>query len=711
MKKGNRNFLLISIAIGLFSASFGLFLYLWSPPFLREVNLRYSDFRFKIRGNIKPNPQIAIVAIDEKSINELGRWPWSRRIIARLVEKLVDYEPKVIAFDIVFSERDTDESDRALGEALEKSDNSILGYFFRNDSTSQPFSSSLEQIKRSNIKLVKSISEPKAKFLSEFRSADLNLPEIGEYARGFGFFNMLPDDDGIYRRAQLLIEYNNEIYPSLNLESMRHYLEGEILLSVASYGVEGLNVKELQIPTDERGQFLLNYYGAGGLIPTYSVLDVLSGKVARDALKGKVVFIGATEIGIYDVRPTPFDPLFSGVEIHATIAGNILDGRFLIQNNLTKGLDIVIILILPLVLVLFLMRVGGTLSGLIVFLVLIIIHLLGNYLLFARSNLLLSALYPGLSLGFAYVLFEGYRNLVIERRSRYLRKAFSSYVSPAVVAEILRDPDKLKLGGENREITVLFSDIRGFTSISERMSPEALVSLLNEYLSPMTQIVMEEFGTLDKYVGDAIMAVFGAPLDVPDHSKRACLAALTMMEKLEMLNTEWKDRGLPRMSIGIGINTGEAIVGNMGANVRFEYTAIGDTVNLASRLEGLNKLYGTGIIVTKLTLDNIGSNEPPFLVRELDLVRVKGKEKPVPIYELIGLNENNSEMGKLAALFNEALEIYRKGEFTLATESFKEILKMFPGDKPTELYLDRCSHFIVEPPPVDWDGVYIAKEK
>ncbi|MGH7901486.1 MAG: CHASE2 domain-containing protein, partial [Thermodesulfobacteriota bacterium] len=407
MKKGNRIFLLISIAIGLFSASFGLFLYMWSPPFFREVDLRYSDFRFKIRGNLKPNPHVAIVAIDERSINELGRWPWSRRIIAELVEKLDEYDPKIIAFDIVFSERDSEDSDKALGMSLKKRGNSVLGYFFRNDSTNEPHPKSLEQIKRSNIKLIRSISEPKGKFLSEFRSGDLNLPEIGDHAKGFGFFNMLPDDDGIYRRAQLLIQYNNEIYPSLNLESIRRYFQGEILLSVATYGVEGLNVKQLEIPTDERGQFLLNYYGAGGLIPTYSVLDVLSGKVARDALKGKVVFIGATEIGIYDVRPTPFDPIFSGVEIHATIAGNILDGRFLIQNNVTKGLDIVLILLMPLILVLLLMRVGGTLSGLFIFLALIFISLLGNYLLFVRSNLILSALYPGLSLGFAYVLFEG----------------------------------------------------------------------------------------------------------------------------------------------------------------------------------------------------------------------------------------------------------------------------------------------------------------
>jgi adenylate cyclase len=356
-----------------------------------------------------------------------------------------------------------------------------------------------------------------------------------------------------------------------------------------------------------------------------------------------------------------------------------------------------------------LMRVGRTFIGFGIFLALIFLYLLGNYMLFTRLNLLLSALYPGLSIGFAYVFFEGYRNLLIEKKGRYLRKAFSSYVSPEVVAEILQNPDKLKLGGEKRKITVLFSDIRGFTSLSERMPPEALVSLLNEYLSPMTQIVMNERGTLDKYIGDAIMAIFGAPMNVPDHPKRACQAALYMIERLEKLNLKWKDIGWHHISIGVGINTGEAIVGNMGANVRFDYTAIGDTVNLASRLEGLNKFYGTQIIVSKSTLEDIGSSQ--FLMRELDLVRVKGKEKPISIFELVSFYPGDSQRTSLAGFFAEALYLYRDREFYEARERFAGILKMFPEDKPSALYVERCSNYIVQPPPDAWDGVYIAKEK
>jgi adenylate cyclase len=708
-KKANRTLFLATIGIGLFSALLTLGIYRWSPSFLREIDLRYSDFRFKIRGNVKPGAQVAIVAIDEKSINELGRWPWSRSRLAELADKLADYHPKIVAFDIVFSESESEDADAMLGVSLKKG-NFILGYFFRQDSTKEPSLESLNQLKESNIKLVNFLGKPKSRFLEEFSSAELNLSQIGAHAKGFGFFNFPnPDTDGVFRRAQLLMSYNGGIYPSLNLEAMHRLLGEEILLKVAPYGVDSFYIGQRLIPTNENGEFIINYYGPGGTFPTYSAIDVLSGKLPLEALRDKLVFVGTTEIGIYDARSTPFDPTFPGVEIHATVAANILDGRFLIKNNLTEALNIFLLLIFPLVLVLLLMRVGKTLSAFGIFLALLFLHQLGNYTIFTRLNLLLSALYPALSLGFAYIFFEGYRNLVAEKKGRYLRRAFSSYVSPELVAQILQDPDKLKLGGEKRKVTVLFSDIRGFTSLSERMSPEALVSFLNEYLSPMTQIVMDERGTLDKYIGDAIMAIFGAPLDVADHPNHACHAALSMLERLKELNLKWKERGWNHISIGIGINTGEAIVGNMGANVRFEYTAIGDTVNLASRLEGLNKLYGTHIIVSKSTLDGINSSQ--FLLRELDLVQVKGKEKHISIFELVGFYPGDQQQAALISLFAEALYLYRDRQFSQAMEKFAGVLKMFPEDKPSSVYVERCSEYIAEPPPDAWDGVHIAKEK
>lgn len=707
--KRNRGFLLAAITIGIISALLSLALYTWSPDFLRAIDLKFSDFRFKMRGEIKPNAQVAIVAIDEKSINELGRWPWSRYRIAELLHKLRDYNPKVVAFDITFSEPESDGADRELGEALDKSRNPILGYFFRDDSTQEPPPESVKLIRRSSIKLIKFLGEPRTDFLKEFNSADLNIAEIGAHAKGFGFFNAVPDEDGTVRRAQLLVEYKEEIYPSLNLEGMRRFLGGEILLTLASYGVDGLYIRQMQIPADETGQLLINYYGPGGTFATYSVVDILSGKVPTEALKDKLVFIGATEIGIADVKPTPFSPVFPGVETHATVAGNILDGSFLIKNSLTKALDIVLLMILPLALVFLLMRAQKTFLGFFVFIAFVSLLLLGNYLLFTRLNTLLSILYPGLSLCFVYIFFEGYRNLVIESRNRYLRRAFSSYVSPELVTEILQDPDKLKLGGETKNITVLFSDIRGFTTLSELITPVTLVSILNSYLSPMTQIIMDEHGTLDKYIGDAIMAIFGAPVDVSNHPERACKAALYMLKNLEKLNQEWKERDWPHISIGIGINTGEAIVGNMGTDIRFEYTAIGDTVNLASRLEGLNKLYGTEIIISKSALEGLPSSQ--FFVRELDLVRVMGKEQPISIFELIDFHPGDPEKATLVSSFTDALQTYRERNFKAAWKKFADILKTFPGERPSILYLKRCSEYIEQPPPANWDGVFIAKEK
>jgi adenylate cyclase len=711
MERSDKHFLFIAIAIGLFSALLSLSLYVWSPSFLNEVDLRYGDFRFKTRGPVEPNPNVVIVAIDEKSINQLGRWPWSRYLVAEFVTRLSEYKPKVVGFDIVFSEQESKDADIALGKALEKSKNIILGYFFRDDATEDPDPESRKELKRSNIKLVKLIGKPPSNVLKKFRSADLNLPEIGANATGFGFFNMLPDGDGIFRRSQILMSYDGEIYPSLDLESIRLFFGGQLFLTMASYGVEALSISKTQIPTDESGQFLVNFYGPAGTFKTYSAVDVLSGKVPVEALEDKIVLVGATEIGIADLRPTPFNPVYPGVEIHASVAGNILDGRFLIENKLTHALDIALVFVLPILLVLLLIRARGTFIGFTIFIVFMLLYLLGNFLVFTRLNFIISTIYPALSIGFAYVFFEGYRNLIIERKSRYLRKAFSSYVSPDVVDEILRDSDKLKLGGESKKVTLLFSDIRGFTSLSESISPEVLVTVLNEYLSPMTQIVMEERGTLDKYIGDAVMAIFGAPLDVPDHAMRACQAALSMLKKLEEINNEWRKRNFPTISIGIGINTGAAIVGNMGAHIRFDYTAIGDSVNLASRLEGLNKLYGTEIILSNSTLENLNSSETPFLLRELDLVQVKGKEEPIPIFELINTFSGGSNKTDLVSMFTEALNTYREGNFDAAIEKFTEILRNFPNDTPSALYKERCQEYILHPPPLDWTGVYIAKEK
>ncbi|MBI5885902.1 MAG: adenylate/guanylate cyclase domain-containing protein, partial [Deltaproteobacteria bacterium] len=460
-----------------------------------------------------------------------------------------------------------------------------------------------------------------------------------------------------------------------------------------------------KIPVDEQGAFTLNPYGPGGTFTTYSAVDVMKGRLAPDALRDKLVFVGVTERAVYDIRPTPVDSYFPGVEIHATVAGNVLQQRYLIHDARVAVFDLALVLALPLFLAVIIGLTPRTyvslasVAGLMTALVLI------DYYLFTSRGIKPDIVYPALSIALSYLACEAYRNVVVEKKGRYLKKAFSQYVSPDLVAEILKDPDKLKLGGEKRVVSVLFSDIRGFTSISEKLPPDELVKLLNSYLSPMTKIVQEERGLLDKYIGDAIMTIFNAPLNVPDHALRACTVAQRMLHRLAELNAAWEAEGYPRIDIGVGVNTGEVVVGNMGGELRFDYTGIGDTVNLASRLESLNKFYGTHIIVSGFTYELV---KDAFVFRELDLVAVKGKAKPVGLYELTSGTE--AARAKASA-FAAALVLYRSRDFAGARAAFAAILETDPNDGPSKLYLKRCDDYIAVPPPLDWNGVYVAKTK
>ncbi|HBR22599.1 MAG TPA: hypothetical protein DD713_08580 [Nitrospiraceae bacterium] len=458
----------------------------------------------------------------------------------------------------------------------------------------------------------------------------------------------------------------------------------------------------MSIPSDESGRLTVNYYGKGGTIATLSAVDVIKKRIKKDELKDKIVFVGATEVGIYDMRATPVESAFPGVEIHATVASNALQGRFILRDKRIIAIEILCLALFPVILTLLLGVLRNSFLGLVAFMFVSGIYAVFNYLLFRNYSIDMSLLYPLSSTAMAFISSEAYRNLVVERKNRYLKKAFSSYVSPELVAEIIKNPDRLALGGEKKEITVLFSDIRGFTGISEKLAPDVLVSLLNEYLGPMTEVVLKNNGTLDKYIGDAVMAIYNAPLNVTDHPEKACRTAIEMIDKLKEVNSSFKQKGLPPVDIGIGVNTGYAVVGNMGADMRFDYTAIGDTVNLASRLEGQNKYYGTHIILSEFTA---GKVKDKFLLREIDLMKVVGKEKPVAIFELMTDGNN-----KLAEGFSEALKVYR-------AKGFQNVLDIFTGligeynDPVAKLYAERCREYIQTPPPPDWDGVFISSKK
>lgn len=624
---------LMFVLFGIFAAVISFLAYSQSPHTLQQMDLRMKDARFRIRGPVLPDRNVIVVAIDHRSIRELGRWPWSREVTGSLIEKLAGrYGAKVSALDVVFSEPQNPLSDKALAESLKKAGNVVMGYFFRYEKDEIP-ADSHKQLDKAKLKLIRVDGGSANIPIPEFPGIDLSLPQIGTGALDSGFFNARPDVDGLYRRSMLLVRHDGNIYPSLAMKALSHYVDSDILLELKPWGVDTLQIGTMKIPAREDGTMTLNFYGKTGTFTTVSAADVIAERVPKETLAGKIVFVGATEIGIYDLRPTPFDATLPGVEIHATTASNALDRRFLLYDSLTRMMEIACIFLFPIILGAALAFAPGTFAGLGILAVTIGIFSVFNYLLFVSAFRDMTLIYPYGGIALTYLGGEAWRNLVVERKGRYLKKAFSSYVSPELVKQIEMDPDKLVLGGEQRQVTVLFSDIRGFTTVSENLPPPELVTLLNEYLTPMTRIILEERGTLDKFIGDAIMALFNAPLDVPAHAAHACTAAVRMIERLEKLNEAFAARGMNPIDIGVGIHSGPAVVGNMGADIRFDYTAIGNTVNLASRLEGLNKYYGSHVLVSEDTRRQVGDGG--FTFRELDRVRVMGKFQPVVIHELL----------------------------------------------------------------------------
>lgn len=701
--KTNRFF--IFTVIGIASIVITVVLYSQKIDFFSSLDLKLKDVRFRARGSIEPDKRVVIAAIDEKSINELGRWPWDRKTIARLVENLNFYGVKTIAFDIVFSEPSIAASDKALSNAIKKNNNVILGYFMRSEGE-PPLKESVALLEDTRIKIIKTVGNVTEVPIYSFTSVELNIPIIAKSANGAGYFNIIPDSDGILRSANILLLYDGNIYPSLPLSALRHYLGGEIVLEIANYGVDNLLIGNYRIPCDELGRLTLNYYGRQRTFKTIPAIDIINKRLAHNALKDAIVFVGATEVGLSDLRATPVDPVLPGIEVHATVVSNALQKRLLIRDGRVIVLDIAFIIVFTLILTTSLSFVKRTLFALLFFLTTLGLYYIINHLGFRYYPLNTSVLYPLISITLSYLGSEAYRNLFEERQSRFLKKAFTSYVSPELVNEIIRNPNMLRLGGEKKEITILFSDIRGFTTLSERLAPEELVSLLNQYLGPMTDIVLRHKGTLDKYIGDAIMAIYNAPLNIQDHAACACRSAIDMLEKLKEINNSFKEMGLPEIDIGIGINTGNVIVGNMGTDMRFDYTAIGDTVNLASRLEGMNKVYNTHIIISEFTFRHLkDGDKADFKVRELDVIKVKGKDKPVTIYQVFsGMDE------ALITEFEEALRIYRKQEFKEAKEIFERLYLKY-NDKTAQVFAERCLEFIYNSPGKEWDGVYVAKSK
>ncbi len=724
-----------------------LLLVVFRPALTEFLELKLQDLKFRYRGPRPAGREVVILAIDDDSLKKVGRWPWSREVMAKLLARLKATAPRVIALDIIFAEREETaklnaikslrqelgrlgmakeilsylqtaevkaDVDRQLAQVISRQPPTILGFFFREvggaGTALQP--SQFMQpsvIQASTYNFVRWLDrQPSRLPFMGAGGVELNLPEITAAAAGGGYFNMVPDLDGTVRWLPLVIHYGQDMFAPLTLVAVQHYLGRPPLgLTLSRLGVDQVRLGSTQIPVDWLGRLLINYLGPPGLFPSYSAADLLDGRLNPELLRDKIVLVGATAVGIYDLRVTPFSGITPGLEIQATVIDNILRHDFLMAPLPFHLSALLSVILLGGILGLVLPRLSA--PGAFVFTLLLTqSYVVLNYLLFRFKGWQVELFYPLLEIAAVYTGVTVQRILAEERERARLKKAFQSYVAPEVVNQIIKQPDRLRLGGERRELTILFSDIRGFTSLSETLEPEALVGVLHEFLNPMSEIIVKHRGTLDKYLGDAIMALFGAPLLFPDHASRACRAALEMCATLKDLDQEWSKQGRPTIRIGVGLNSGVVAVGNMGSDRLFDYTAIGDNVNLASRLEGLNKYYNTEIIVSGGVVRLL---DGPFLLRELDLVQVKGKKEPVPIFELLGEGQPTPELARFLELYQQGLTLFRARHWPESAQAFHAALNLMPHDGQVPRYLNLIQHFSVTPPPPDWQGVTVMTEK
>lgn len=705
--------------------------------FIERLEQIAYDFRLNrtLQGGV--DKRIVIVDVDEQTLLTEGRWPWPRTKIAHMMDRLFDhYGVAVVGFDMVFAEADENVSvrdirklaiqqgetqvvraldrwrvtldrDRLFADSL-RSRPVVLGYYFDSSGSAKSIKSGQlpEPLFRVDQYTGRRIEAPRAV------GYGANLPVLQRDARAAGHFdNPLVDADGLFRRVPLLQQYDDGLYESLSLAVARLYLGAEVGLMFAagapdSYPpMEWVMLGERRIPVDHQAAVLVPYRGRQGSFPYVSAADILNDKVPDPAvLKDAIVLVGTTAAGLLDLRATPVQSIYPGVEIHANIIAGILDQSFLHRPAYIIGANFLLVLVTGFLLTVFLpiMKPLWTLvasSVVMLFLVGLNAHVWTNARLvlpFAPAALLVLAL---------FVLNMSYGFFVESRGKWALGKLFGQYVPPELVEEMNKQPEDYTLEGDKREMTVLFSDIRGFTPIAEGLDPKQLSELMNEYLTPMTQVIHGQRGTIDKYMGDAIMAFWGAPLANPDHARDALIAALEMQRAAEQLRDRFIARGWPPVHIGIGLNTGEMVVGNMGSEFRMAYTVLGDAVNLASRLEGLTKVYSARIIVS----DTVRHAARGFVFRELDRVRVKGKQEPVTIYEPLGSQDVlTSDLKDELSLHNQTLALYRRGQWDQAELQFLNLRDRSSATRLYEIYIERIQHFRQHPPATDWDGVFQA---
>lgn len=705
-------------------------------------NIAYdARVRFTMPG--VEGTQVVIVDIDERSIGVEGHWPWPRDRLAALTEQLFDqYEVHTVSFDINFPEADRNvgadvlrrlaagplsaneeflqvmaevesslQTDERFAEAL-RDRNVVLGFVFR-EFEAQEGNNEIGALPAPMH--AKTDIEAGVSFL-EAAGYTGNVSVLQQAARSGGFFdNPVVDRDGVFRRVPALQQYNDGIYPSLAIETARAALGWPQLDFVFAsdadvrnnISLEWLRLGERRIPVDQDLALYVPYRGPSFTIPYVSATDVLSGAADIALLRDKIVMIGTSAPGLLDTRVTPVSEAFVGVEVHANIVDGILSERVKYRPAYMRGAHITLLVLLAVVLTWLLTRysvVPATLATV----TLVVVLVVSNLLLWTEADFIVPLASPLLFVAVVFLLQILYGLLIESRGKRHLTQMFGQYVPPELVEEMNLNQQDISLEGESREMTVLFSDVRGFTNLSEGLDPKQLTQLMNEFLTPLTRAIHEQRGTIDKYMGDAVMAFWGAPLEDDEHASHAVAAALDIVAVMDRLGPEFRAKGWPELRVGIGLNTGVMSVGNMGSEFRMAYTVMGDAVNLGSRLEGLTKAYGVNIIVSEYTRDAA----PEFAYLELDRVRVKGKAEPVAIFEPLGRRDAlPKEAKQLRARHKQALMFYRGQQWDAAEREFFTLSQAEPSRALYRIYLERIAHFRRQPPGADWDGVFTFSTK
>jgi len=696
-------FLLISMSISS--------LYIFLPNQFNSIDNRIRDFYFLFRGAEKTDERIVIVDIDEKSIQALGQWPWERDKLAQILQNLANNGAWIIGLDIVFSEQDktspklfaaqfgADESsaedyDFIFAQTI-ASTPTILGYQFDFDTTNGNDAPEIPAIFVEKHK-------QKQEFLLQAKGVLTNLNIIQKAGYSSGYMNNIPDDTGIIRSVPLLFKYDDILYPSLAFEMFRIVSNTKrVTVEYSKAGVESLYLGKERINTDRFARLHINFRGPFKSYKYISAIDVYNNSIDTNMINGKIILIGTSAYGLMDLRSTPMDSVIAGVEVHANIIDNLLHNDMLTKPVLEELITIAVIF-LSIFIVIFIFSKLSIIYLSILYPASIYLIFYANYYFLFSHYIILNTVFPLLSMVLSLIAILGVKYIFEFRYKELVKNSFSKKVSKQVMEDLLLNPQDTNLSAREVETTIYFSDIRSFTTISEELkSPKRITEFLNFYMNSMVIPIEKNQGTIDKFIGDAIMAYWNAPLPVDKHADKAVMTALYQVEQRDKLNeTIHRDFGFD-VDYGIGINTGDVVVGEIGSQGRSDYTIIGDAVNLASRLEGLCKPYKVRLVISEFTREKLTQ---PYVIQLLDIVKVKGKNEPVKIYEVIAMGKSSNEKEKELQIYEKAHLFYIQGEFQTALELFKKLHKSYKKYLYI-LYQERCEH-LLEIKPKKFDGVF-----